>query len=72
MASWIESAAEISPLPPPGLRVFANSDSEMRRFESSRLSLTHTESGCARNATKWQWDLYPANDPKAPCFVHIQ
>ena len=35
----------------PERRVFANSDSEMQRFESS---LTHTESGRARNATKWR------------------
>jgi len=40
----------------PELRVWANSDSEMQRFESSRLSrrvrfLTHTESG---RASKWR------------------
>jgi hypothetical protein len=35
----------------PERRVFANSNSEMQRFESS---LTHTESGRARNATKWR------------------
>src|SRR5262249_34803967 len=24
-----------------------------------------------RNRERNKWDLYPANDPKAPCFVHI-
>src|SRR5438132_65794 len=23
------------------------------------------------NGERNKWDLYPANDPKAPCFVHI-
>ena len=23
------------------------------------------------NGERTKWDLYPANDPKAPCFVHI-
>ena len=53
--------------PAPGLRVLANSDSNMQRFESPRPNrqvslLTHTESGRARNATKCGVSFHPPSE----------
>jgi arylformamidase len=37
----------------------------LRQQRSQHLDLPYA------SGERTKWDLYPANDPKAPCFVHI-
>src|SRR6185437_14298055 len=44
---------------------WAAASKNLRRQRSEHLDLSYG------NGERNKWDLYPANDPKAPCFVHI-
>ena len=44
---------------------WAAASKTLREQRSQHLDLAYG------NGERNKWDLYPANDPKAPCFVHI-